>query len=79
MYEPWIYAGELRASALHPKFITVKGDSYIKNAHEVGLKVNVWTVDSPKEMKKAIAFGVYGFITNVPDVAKKVVAESELS
>lgn len=79
MYEPWIYAGELRASALHPKFSTVKGAAYIKNAHEVGLKVNVWTVDSPKDMKKAIAFGVDGIITNVPNIARKVLEESELS
>jgi glycerophosphoryl diester phosphodiesterase len=38
-------------------------------AHEVGLYVNVWTVDKPKEMLQLAANGVDAIITNVPDVA----------
>ncbi|MBI1801646.1 MAG: hypothetical protein HY259_15600 [Chloroflexi bacterium] len=48
----------------------------VAEAHQRGLKVEVWTVDSEVEMQKFIRMGVDGIISNQPDVLKKVVAPS---
>ena len=37
------------------------------------LRVNVWTVDAPDEMRRLIAPGVDGIITDVPDVLGAIV------
>ena len=47
--------------------------SLVEAAHEVGLAVNVWTVDDPERMEALVAMGVDGLCTNVPDVARQVV------
>ena len=53
-----------RDSIVTPRWIDV--------AAEAGLDVYVWTVDDPKRMKELAKMGVNGIITNVPDVAVKV-------
>ena len=35
--------------------------------------MNVWTVDDPARMAELVALGVDGIVTNVPDVARRVV------
>lgn len=40
----------------------------LKEAHQLNLKVNVWTVDSPDDMLHMIEMGVDGIITNRPDL-----------
>jgi glycerophosphoryl diester phosphodiesterase len=37
------------------------------------LRINVWTVDEPDEMRRLIALGVDGIITDVPDVLSALV------
>ena len=39
----------------------------IKLAHELGLSVNVWTVNKPGRMRELIDMGVDGIITDYPD------------
>lgn len=41
----------------------------IEQAHQLGCKVIVWTVNSEKEMKKFIDLGVDGIITDYPNIA----------
>lgn len=41
-------------------------------ATSMGKWVNVWTVDDPSEMRQAIADGVGGIMTDVPDVLRDV-------
>lgn len=41
----------------------------IKEAHEYGCKVIVWTVNSESEMKKLIKLGVDGLISDYPNIA----------
>ena len=48
-------------------------DDLLKEAHELGLKVYVWTVDSRSEMVRLMEMGVDGIITNRPDILKSVV------
>lgn len=43
---------------LHPE--------WIKEAHDFGLEVNVWTIDDPKEMMHFISLGVDYITTNEP-------------
>lgn len=44
----------------------------VRSAHALGLKVNVWTVNGPDGMRRAIRIGVDGIITNHPDVLGEV-------
>ena len=48
-------------------------DDRLKEAHELGLEVHVWTVDSRSDMVRLIKMGVDGIITNRPDILKSVV------
>lgn len=61
-------------AALHP-WDPFVDDRLVAAAHEAGLAVNVWTVDDPDRMRQLAAMGVDGIVTNVPDVARRVVDE----
>ena len=45
---------------------------FIRDAHGAGLKVQVWTVDDEADMRRLLAWGVDGLITNRPDLAARV-------
>ena len=47
---------------------------FVADAHERGLRVNVWTVNAPVTITRLAAAGVDGFITDVPDVARRALA-----
>ncbi len=57
--------------AVHP-FYKVVNQKLVDFAHENGIKVNPWTVDSLHAMKELIGYGVNGVITNDIAKAKKV-------
>jgi glycerophosphoryl diester phosphodiesterase len=63
LYRPWDYAKTVGADALHPLFYSVRPET-ISGMRESGLFINPFTVDSPGDMKKMIALGVSGIITN---------------
>ncbi len=44
----------------------------INLAHQLGLKVIVWTVNKPRRMRDLIAWGVDGIITDYPDQLRSV-------
>jgi len=44
----------------------------IRAAHDSGLRVDVWTVDDPEEMRALAEAGVDAVVTNVPDIALAV-------
>lgn len=64
------YAKSVGADNWNPGFGDFRGDA-AKRAHDAGLKVNVWTVNSPEDWKSAIAMPVDGIITDDPQGLKK--------
>jgi glycerophosphoryl diester phosphodiesterase len=47
----------------------------LNEAHELGIQVIVWTVDSKNDMERLIEMGIDGIITNRPDILKDVLHE----
>ena len=66
-WKPLKFCKEIGADAVHPHFSFVT-KAYVKKAHEMGLMVNPWTVNSEKQIDKMIELGVDGIITDFPDV-----------
>lgn len=65
-------AAEHGHGAINP-WDAVTDQPLVDAAHAAGLAVNVWTVDDPDRLAQLVAMGVDGLITNVPDVARRVV------
>ncbi|MCQ2463027.1 MAG: glycerophosphodiester phosphodiesterase [Clostridia bacterium] len=71
--QPVEFAKSIGADALHPYEYFVLKEDYVKAAHDAGIMVNPWTVDSDKSIERLISFGVDGIITNRPDVVKGLI------
>ncbi len=67
------YGHEHGVDALHPALYNIQYPNFMERAHELGLKVNTWTVNSRQYMKMACDMGVDAIITNYPDVALEMV------
>ena len=48
---------------------------WVKESHDNGLTVNVWTVSSEEDIRRAIEQGVDFITTDAPELAQKLVAE----
>jgi glycerophosphoryl diester phosphodiesterase len=46
---------------------------FVECAHRAGLPIHVWTVNEPESMRRLVAWGVDGLITDRPDVAVSIV------
>ena len=68
---PVRFAKLIGADALHPMDCYVN-KQYVKAAHEAGIKVNVWTVNSESAITRFIKAGVDGIITDCPDRVRKI-------
>lgn len=66
------FAKSIGADALHP-FLWLVNKRMVKKAHENGIIVNPWTVNKPGDIKRLVKYGVDGIITDVPNVAKRIV------
>jgi glycerophosphoryl diester phosphodiesterase len=65
--------------ALHPDLRSVAGEragAAATRAHELGLELNVWTVNDPDELTRLAAAGIDALITDVPDVARQTLGRS---
>ena len=45
----------------------------VEKAHELGVKVYVWTPDSEADLRRSLEMGVDGIITNRPDRVRAIV------
>ena len=70
MLNPWNYCVDIGAQAVHPAYnqISLVPD-YVKNCHDRGVRVNVWTPNSEEALTALFEAGVDAVITNYPDVA----------
>jgi len=58
----------LDLDAVHPYFARVEA-SHVARAHELGLAMNVWTVNEPDDIARMLALGVDTLITDCPEEA----------
>lgn len=69
LYEPWVYAGRLGLKTIHPMLTNLLIPGLVDQCHASGVAINVWTVDKPEFIRRALDLGVDAIITNVPDKA----------
>ena len=48
---------------------------FVRAAHEVGIRVDVWTIDQEPDMRRLLASGMDGIMTDRPDVLARVLGE----
>lgn len=73
MLNPWNYCVDIGARATHPKHTQIrKLENYVKECHNRGIRVHVWTANTEEEIRFLLDAGVDAIITNYPDVAKKL-------
>jgi glycerophosphoryl diester phosphodiesterase len=77
---PWTAGVQLRREGSVPRMVKAAGgkiwspfyldidEAKLREAHELGLRVIVWTVNDPAQMKRMVEMGVDGLITDRPDV-----------
>lgn len=67
--EPWAYAKKVGVRSLHPMVNSFQQVNYVKECHEHGLKVNVWTADKEAHIYAGLLLGVDAIMTNEPEKA----------
>ena len=55
--------------------IPIVTPAFIDKAHQLGLEVQVWTINSPEKMASLLSMGVDGIMTDYPDRLKEVIEE----
>ena len=66
------YGKRLQADALHPAFYNLQYPNYMEDCRKNGLSVNVWTVNTEKDLLACRDYGVDSVITNYPAKARKL-------
>ena len=56
--------------------LTVVDRRLLAAAHRRGVQVHVWTVDEAAEMRRLLALGVDGIMSDRPDLLMEVLAEA---
>jgi len=68
LVEPWRYALQLKAEALHPSFYNIIPEM-VEGCKKHGIALNPYTVDEEPLIAMMLKAGVDGIITNKPDIA----------
>ena len=55
-----------------PVRVPVVTRRFLDAAHACGLRVDVWTVDDPEDMRRLAGLGVDGLVTNRADLAREL-------
>lgn len=67
MVDPWLYTKHIEADFYHPHYLALN-EAVLKDYAEQGLRINPYTVNDPRICKGLIAAGVFGVITDCPDL-----------
>ncbi len=78
LYNPWNYARNIGAKAIHPYYLGISSD-IIKQSHEHGIKVNVYTVNKEKDIVRMIEKGVDTIITDYPKIAISLIEKLNIN
>jgi glycerophosphoryl diester phosphodiesterase len=57
--------------------VTIVDERFVEEAHRAGLAVHVWTIDDEEAMKRLLAKGVDGIITDLPTTLSGVLAVAD--
>jgi glycerophosphoryl diester phosphodiesterase len=66
------------AEVWSPNFLDLTADAVLE-AHRLGLKVIPWTVNAREDMRRIVAFGVDGMISDRPDLLRDVLKQGGLT
>ena len=68
----------LQVPPKHPErsWLPIVTRRFVRAAHHHGIRVHVWTIDDPSEMRRLRALGVDGIMTDRPDLLVEVLRES---
>lgn len=66
------YAKKYNVLTIHPAWYHMNKKDTIESLKKKGIEVNIWTVNSGKDMRKFCDWGVNGIITNKPDLGSEI-------
>ena len=46
--------------------------AFVRAAHDLGVRVDVWTINTEPDMRRVLGLGADGIMTDHPDVLNKV-------
>jgi glycerophosphoryl diester phosphodiesterase family protein len=69
------FVKSFNADIIHPQIGAIN-EKIVEACRKNGIEVNVWTVDSNHDIKRAMELGVTGIITNVPDKVLQTLREN---
>jgi glycerophosphoryl diester phosphodiesterase len=84
---PWTAGFQYKDHGSVPKMVKAAGgriwspyfsdltEAKLKEAHGLGIKIVVWTVNEPVKIKKMLDLGVDGLISDRPDLVRQAMAE----
>lgn len=76
-------AAHLHALGFTPDILSphraIVSPALVDSAHSLGMKVVPWTINVPAEMRRQIAYGIDGLITDFPAVAMQLVGRERRS
>ena len=70
LYDPPFQA--LQPPERYKGVVPVVTRRFVRDAHDRGLRVDVWTIDDEPAMRRLLSFGVDGIMTDRPDVLARV-------
>ncbi|MFL0195716.1 glycerophosphodiester phosphodiesterase [Clostridium sp. WILCCON 0269] len=73
IYKPWKYAKKIGTNALHPFFLLVMNKKIVSDIKKNNIRINTYTVNEERYMKRLINLGVDGIITNYPNVLQRLI------
>jgi glycerophosphoryl diester phosphodiesterase len=72
---PYRSSADATQAPVRDRGIPVLDQRFVQRAHDVGLRVIVWTIDEPGDMHRLLDMGVDGILTDTPTVLKSVLEE----